>query len=107
MPLNMEKYKIYQKEYREMNKEKAKEYQKKYRINNYKTIAIKRWQRIGILDEDYDKLYDKFLNTLNCEECDTEFNNNKKGGKLKVLDHDHETGKIRNILCSICNIKRR
>jgi hypothetical protein len=101
------------KEYKERNKEKYVEYQKEYYIKN-KNIKIdksKKWyqdnkeihkqksryrhlkntlHKFGIEPEEYDKLIKN-----GCKIC----------GSVRNLhiDHNHETGKFRGILCSKCN----
>ena len=59
------------------------------------------WNRIGIkIDpDDFDYVYNKYIHTTNCELC------NKLFSKLRdrQLDHDHETGEVRNIVCNKCN----
>tara|TARA_R110000851_G_scaffold16319_1_gene53348 strand:- start:45 stop:491 length:447 start_codon:yes stop_codon:yes gene_type:complete len=59
------------------------------------------WNRIGIkIDpDDFDYVYNKYIHATNCELC------NKLFSKLRdrQLDHDHETGEVRNIVCNKCN----
>jgi hypothetical protein len=93
------------------NPEKQKEYLKKYKkeyLKNPKYIknqTIRQWKRRGIITEDYNKLYEYYLSVEECENCGIELNSGY--GTKKNLDHDHETGLYRNVLCFNCNILRR
>ena len=117
---NKEKKKQIDKEYREKNKEKLKDQKKEYYeknldkiTNHYKTpecrkiARISKWRRRGVICDDFDELYERYLNTELCELCNCELTIGKRTKTTKCLDHDHETGKFRNILCHSCNIKRR
>jgi hypothetical protein len=88
---NKEQRKEYDKKYHDANKEKIKEYQKKY----YK---ISKWKSIGVISDDYDALYNIFINTNECQLCSTVLTNKK------YLDHCHITGEFKNILCGVCNV---
>jgi len=102
---NKEQRKEYIKKYGEKNKEHLKEYQKTPNIK--KTIAICSWKKIGLISEDYDALYQKYIESTNCEECNCEFGKYGDGtGTWRCMDHDHESGLFRNFLCCACNIKR-
>jgi hypothetical protein len=109
---NKGKIKEQTKEYYENNKEKIKEQTKEYKKEYNKTTAgiksnrIKNWKTRGVISDDYSSLYDYYLNCKNCEECSIELLEGNYGGNKKCLDHDHETGLFRNILCNSCNIKR-
>ena len=111
--------KQYQKEHYEKNKEKRKEYQRQYRKNNKdkikqynqkshvkKTMRISQWKHNGIISDNFDGLYEKYINTEYCELCSVKLTEDKITTKTtRCLDHDHETGEFRNILCHSCNLK--
>lgn len=113
--------KQYMKEYREKNKEKIKEYREKNRdkIKEYekeyyqtdrgkKSRRISEWKRMGVECDDWDVLYEYFINCKNCEECNIELTVDKRTTPTtRCLDHDHETNQFRNVLCSRCNTKRK
>lgn len=56
--------------------------------------------RFKITVEEYDKLLKEQGNK--CQICKTETTNNKRFKRL-VIDHDHNTGFIRGLLCHTCN----
>jgi len=66
----------------------------KYRLRFNNTIA-----HGGILnDNEKEEIIDK-LQTGVCDLC-----HEKKSFRLLVIDHDHDTGKYRGVICSRCNI---
>ena len=96
---NKEKRIEYQLDYEEKNKEKIVEYKKQYHIKNrskhlrnYRNNDLKRKYNITI-DE-----YEIMLINQNmcCAICGDHFEN------LNV-DHNHDTGEIRELLCGNCN----
>ena len=118
-----EKEKEYSRLWRENNKEYLKEYDKKRKENNkeyhkqqckeylktekgLKSHTISRWKNRGIINDDFNSLYEYYLNCKNCEECNVELTSGKYGSNHKCLDHDHKTGLFRNVLCNTCNVKR-
>jgi len=102
---NKEQRTEYMKKYGEKNKEKRKEYNKTPNIK--KLYAIASWKRSGLINDDYHALYQKYIESTNCEECGCEYGKYGDGsGKWRCMDHDHESGLFRNFLCNSCNIKR-
>lgn len=71
-----------------------------------KSARITCWKQWGVISDDYDTLYTKWKETKLCEECNVELIESGKGKHRKALDHDHETGAFRNIVCHSCNVKR-
>jgi len=101
---NKESLAIKAKEYRANNSEKIKEYWKS--PNGRKATRINNWKRLGVISEDFDVLYDKYINTWICEKCEIDLVEGLKFSNKKCLDHDHKTGLVRNILCNSCNNER-
>ena len=94
---NKDKIKEVNKEYREKNKDKIKEVNKEYREKNKDKIRADRIMRkYNLTMEDYQEIINSQNNQ--CPICHTDL----RHVKLHV-DHDHETGKVRGILCYKCN----
>jgi hypothetical protein len=72
-----------------------------------KCRRIGQWKRSGLIHENYDELYEYYLNTTHCEKCNIELTDGHKLSNRKCLDHSHTTGQFRNVLCASCNTKRR
>ena len=93
------------KEYREKNKEKQRQYHLEYRksAKGKRSHRISEWKYQGLVSDDYDSIYNRYINTSECDCCKKPI---KCGKGSRVMDHDHKTGKFRNILCHNCNILR-
>ena len=106
---NKSKISEYQKEYQKKNREKIKDYKKEYRQTEKgkKSRRISHWRRFGVIHPNFDELYEKYINTEFCEFCSVKLTEDKKTTlTTRCLDHDHESGEFRNILCHSCNIRR-
>ena len=66
---------------------------------NRKYYTIYNWKKSGLIYDDYDALYEAYIKTSDCQHCQTEFTKNNK----RCLDHNHETGLFRKIICNRCN----
>ena len=103
---NKEKIKQQQKEYRAKNKDKRQEYLQTEKAIKSRRITM--WKLYGLKTEDYDNIYELYMNTTHCQKCNIELSCGGKTTKTtKCLDHSHITGEFRNILCHSCNTKRR
>ena len=67
--------------------------------NREKYKCIYNWKKYGLIYDDYDDLFEVYRKTLVCQHCNKEFKN-----KLdRHMDHCHETGLFRKIVCRSCN----
>jgi len=97
---NKEKRKKYINNWRIENKDKFKEVQDRYNLKNKDKIKERRLLRdYGINNEQYDKLLKQQNNS--CAVCGTHQSQLKRS---LAVDHNHETGQIRGLLCDNCNI---
>ena len=103
---NKEKSKEYHQKYYEDNKKKYIEYKKKYNKteNGLKVNRLSCWRMRGLISEDYDKIYERYILTEECDNCGIELN--EDFNTKKCMDHSHTTGEFRNILCNLCNVNR-
>jgi hypothetical protein len=62
---------------------------------------IYNWKKSGLIYDDYNELYEVYIKTMECQHCKKEFTENNK----RCLDHDHETGLFRKIVCNRCNVE--
>ena len=67
-------------------------------MNQHKIKLKSKWKCRGLIVDNYDRIYDIWINTTNCNTCNTELDINNK-----CMDHSHSTGKFRGIVCRKCN----
>ena len=68
-----------------------------------KSDTIYNWKKRGLIG-DYDKIYDKYISTTNCELCNVILTDGKPiNTSTKNMNHNHLTGYFINIICHKCN----
>ena len=95
---NHDRYIRYQREYREKNLEVLKRKGKEYYHNNKEKYLKKTY---GITLDDYESMM--VLQEEKCAICGYRFEGSGSERLSPVVDHDHETGKIRGIIHNVCN----
>ena len=66
-----------------------------------KSMTISHWKSRGVIYHDFDDLYEVYIKTMKCSHCNKEFVSTRD----RCLDHNHETGSFRAIVCHKCNTK--
>ena len=72
----------------------------------HKSRTKSSWKSIGMKFRDdghFKFVYNEFIHATNCELCNKLFSKSRD----RQLDHDHETGEIRNIVCNKCNSHKK
>jgi len=75
------------------------EYHQEYRTNSHNCKVIS-CRKFGISVEEYDAFLEKQNNV--CAICGSQPSPNN-GKQMFAVDHDHETGNVRGLLCTRCN----
>lgn len=91
----------YQRGYYASKKEKFKEYNRKYIAKNREAVSNYRYfwgikKKYGITQREYESILESQGGS--CAIC------GKNGGRRLDVDHHHESGKIRGLLCIPCNL---
>jgi len=89
--------------------EAGKESRQKYdqTENGKKSKRISDWKYRGVKSDNFDELYEYYVNCWECENCGVELIEGLYGNNKKCLDHCHITGEFRNVLCHYCNLLRK
>ncbi len=77
---------------------------KKIYDSDHQGFAIRNWVKYGLLcreGETYKDIYYHVMSINNCELCNIEFTKEIKN--QRCMDHDHNTGYFRKVLCRGCN----
>ena len=89
------------KKWNDKNKHKIKQYY----LNNPRMYKIAEWKKQGLITPDYNLVYNRWLNSKNCEQCDHDYSYYRKH-----MDHIHIDNVVCNfraILCHKCNVNSR
>ena len=94
------------------NPEARQEYEREYNKTDAGKIRRRKasWKSRGLIfdsKEEFEEIYERYINTWFCDLCNCPLHEGNVGSGKRVMDHDHVTGKFRNILCNHCNIKQR
>ena len=97
------------------NKDEKADYDRLRRQGENRDQVLKidrrsKWEnRFGVIfdsEEEFEEVYKLYIETEFCDFCNCKLHEGNEGSGKKTLDHDHTTGKFRNILCNRCNITR-
>jgi len=71
---------------------------------NHKSLTKCSWKNGGLIitEEEFELIYNEYIYATNCDLCNKEF----KTRKDRHMEHNHQTGEFRNIVCSSCNQKK-
>ena len=65
-------------------------------------IKVSMWKFKGLISDDYESVYNRWLVSERCENCNKPYTVKN----CKCMDHCHDTGVFRNILCNPCNVNK-
>ena len=68
----------------------------------HKSTTKSNWKIKGLITDDFDTIYKQYIYASNCELCGKVY----KSRHDRQMEHNHETGKFRNICCQQCNLRK-
>jgi hypothetical protein len=68
---------------------------------DYKSNKISHWKERGLITNNYNEIYEKYIISTHCDKCQQPYKNRTD----KCMDHNHHTNEFRNILCRPCNCR--
>jgi len=77
---------------------------KKIYDSEHQGHTIRNWKKYGLIcrgDETYKDIYNEVMSVTHCELCNVEFTD--EIADQRCMDHCHETGFFRKVLCRRCN----
>ena len=60
------------------------------------------WMKRFKLKGDFEEIYQRYIYATHCDLCNVKFRDNYH----RRLEHNHETGEFRNIVCNRCNTRK-
>ena len=66
---------------------------------NHKSNTKYTWKIRGLNMHNFEEIYERYIYTKECDWCSLDFKNRSD----RQMDHCHDTGKFRGILCLQCN----
>ena len=70
---------------------------------NHKAKTKRNWKRNGLITDKFEEIYKEYIYATNCDLCGKEFTNTRD----RQMEHCHETGQFRNIVCNSCNLLKK
>ena len=70
---------------------------------DHKSSKKKYWKWVGVNMDNFDEIYNRYINSSQCELCDKIYDKQRD----RCLDHCHTTGKFRNVVCQKCNALKK
>ena len=68
----------------------------------HKAITKYTWKKRGLLMDNFEEIYNKYIYATHCQLCYKQFEKSCD----RQMEHCHETGQFRNIVCNKCNHKK-
>jgi hypothetical protein len=88
-------------ENREAKTKSSKEYHKS--ANGRKKHQISYWKRRGLIHDDFETLYDEYLNKKKCDKCDEEFGERGDGtGTYRCIAQKYGSKEVDGVCCYKC-----
>jgi len=65
----------------------------------HKNVKKSDWKKRGLIMDNFEEIYDKYIRATHCELCNKQFTKTID----RQMEHNHQTGEFRNIVCNRCN----